>query len=330
MTAYLPTSLSMLVACVGGLVMLVASGFAVTRLPARAWGRGLAWMLTVIAVLSTERLTADQPAGFRMVVLILALLYGMKVVVTVESYESGQPRFSPGIWSAFVTLWFGMRPNLFARVPSSALPNAFQMIRAGVLRALLGATLVMAARATWVLGEEVIRGDARRLAATFLLLPGLSLMLHFGFFNILAGSWRLVGARCQPLFRAPAYSRSLAEFWGKRWNLAFSEMTALAVYRPIRRSLGAGPATAVAFLFSGLLHELAISVPVHDGYGLPLAYFAIHGVGMTIESKFANRLGLSDSWRGRVWTGLWILLPLPLLFHIPFLRGCVWPLIGIS
>jgi hypothetical protein len=27
---------------------------------------------------------------------------------------------------------------------------------------------------------------------------------------------------------------------------------------------------------------------------------------------------------------LWLALPLPLLFHRPFLEGCVWPLIGMG
>jgi hypothetical protein len=49
-----------------------------------------------------------------------------------------------------------------------------------------------------------------------LLLPGLSLVLHFGVFNLLAGAWRLAGVDCRPLFLAPLESTSLAEFWGRR------------------------------------------------------------------------------------------------------------------
>jgi hypothetical protein len=32
---------------------------------------------------------------------------------------------------------------------------------------------------------------------------------------------------------------------------------------------------------------------------------------------------------GRAWTTLWLVAPLPILFHRPFLRGVVWPLLGI-
>jgi alginate O-acetyltransferase complex protein AlgI len=33
------------------------------------------------------------------------------------------------------------------------------------------------------------------------------------------------------------------------------------------------------------------------------------------------------AWRGRLWTVFWLVLPLPLLFHRPFLAGVVWPLL---
>ena len=119
-------------------------------------------------------------------------------------------------------------------------------------------------------------------------------------------------------------SKSLAEFWGRRWNLAFSEMTAIGVYRPLSRLTGKPPALVVAFLFSGLLHELAISLPVRAGFGLPLLYFAIHGVLMLAERALerAGRPVYRRRWR----TGLtlfWLAAPLPILFHRPFLRGVV-------
>src|SRR5207248_6050770 len=100
------------------------------------------------------------------------------------------------------------------------------------------------------------------------LLAGLSLLLHFVIFNILAGLWRRAGVACNPLFRAPLRSTSLGEFWGRRWNLAFAEMTAIGVYRPLTGHVGRTAALFVAFLFSGLLHELAITVPVQAAYGL--------------------------------------------------------------
>jgi len=87
-----------------------------------------------------------------------------------------------------------------------------------------------------------------------------------------------------------------------------------------------------AFLFSGILHELAISVPVGAGYGGPFAYFALHGALVLVE-RGLGRAGWPIErlpWLGSVWTLGWLALPLPILFHIPFLSGVVWPLFGIS
>ncbi len=173
--------------------------------------------------------------------------------------------------------------------------------------------------------------SSRLWVMTILLLPGLSLLMHFGLFHVLAGLWRGVGAETQALFRNPLKSTSLSEFWGRRWNLAFSEMTALAVFRPLRNVVGPRMATIAAFMFSGLLHELAISVPVQAGYGLPFLYFLLHALAMQIEDALSKRGHRIDAvqWRGRLWTIVWLLAPLPLLFHRPFLEGCVWPLIGL-
>jgi alginate O-acetyltransferase complex protein AlgI len=62
------------------------------------------------------------------------------------------------------------------------------------------------------------------------------------------------------------------------------------------------------------------------GYGLPILYFAIHGGAMLAE----RRLSLERRPRlARAWTTAWLVLPLPILFHPPFLRGVVWPLVGL-
>jgi alginate O-acetyltransferase complex protein AlgI len=253
-----------------------------------------------------------------------ALLYGMKAVVAVEEGAATGVRLSPARWLAFAALWPGMRPGLFAHLGTRRLPGGWRLVRHGLGRLALGAVLLLAARRAWAEGFT--------FAATALALPALSLALHFGIFNLLAGAWRLAGARCDPLFRAPLRSLSLTEFWGRRWNLAFSEMTALAVYRPLAPRVGRSAATVAAFLGSGLLHEIAISLPVHRGYGLPLSYFALQGLLMLAE-RALERAGHPVSryaWAGRGWTIFWLLAPLPILFHRPFLAGIVWPLLGGS
>jgi alginate O-acetyltransferase complex protein AlgI len=299
------------------------AGLGIARMPRGAPARAAAWALVLVSVTAAERLCADEPAGFRMLALIGTLLYAMKAVVSVDGMD-GRPPLASWRWLAFAALWPGMRPAPFARAGGPPLPGAFDLVRRGLVRLALGLALMVAARAAWTrTGSHVL--------ATALALPGLSFILHFGIFNLAAGAWRYAGVDVYALFRAPLLSRSLAEFWGRRWNLAFSEMTATGVYRPLSATVGKPAALAVAFLFSGLLHELAISLPVRAGFGLPLLYFAIHGILMLIERGLerAGRPIHRHASLGRAWTTLWLVAPLPILFHRPFLRGVVWPLLGI-
>ncbi|MBO9702144.1 MAG: hypothetical protein J7604_18185 [Sporocytophaga sp.] len=145
--------------------------------------------------------------------------------------------------------------------------------------------------------------------------------------NISAGFWRLKGADTRTLFKEPMRSLSLAEFWGKRWNLAFSEMTAIALYRPLKPRIGEKAATVTAFVFSGLLHEVAISVPVKAGYGFPLLYFFIQGILIIIERKLEYNGMLKNKLIARCWVFAGLILPFPVLFHVWFLKGIIWPLI---
>jgi len=332
LNAYTPNDVTVVLIVLAGFLAALLSGFAITRIRSVGVGRGTAWLLVVVGVAGIERLTSTQPPGFRMLAIIGVLLYCMKAVVTVETRASGKENLRLLNWFGFAGLWFGMRPTVFARVPRAPRDGANALFWVGVKRLVLGVILVAAARAIWVVPAESVPDMRRRIVATVFLLPGLSLMLHFGAFNMLAAMWRHLGADCRPLFRAPLLSRSLAEFWGQRWNQAFSEMTTLGVYRPLRTCLGTRTATTVAFLFSGLLHELAISVPVKAGFDLPLFYFALHAVAMLIEKRW-ERVGRpirAQAWRGRLWTIAWIMIPLPILFHWPFLNGCVWPLLGME
>lgn len=332
MNAYWPTDVSAwwIFGTVAGVTLLAA--FAITWLNNERVARWLAWLLVAAAFVAIERLLDGQPPGFRMVAIILVQLVALKAVVCVESRAAGEPRLSAATWFLFVVGWLGMRPAAFARVPGPARSGGWRLVRMGIVRLAAGAALIAAARLTWVWSAGMADETTRRVLATALLLPGISLVLHFGLLNISAGAMRGIGAECQSLFRAPLKSRSLTEFWGRRWNLAFSELAAIGVFRPLRERIGPRIAMATAFLFSGLLHETAISVPVQTGYGLPMLYFVLHGCAVLIERRMerAGRPIHQRAWLGRLWTLAWVVLPLPILFHPPFLNGCVWPLIGME
>jgi len=322
-STYLPTAPAIVWSLAAVLVGTLLAGLGISRMARAPAARPAAWALVIAAVALVERLCADQPPGLRMLALIGTLLYAMKAVVTVDGMEPGRPPLTPWRWLAFAAAWPGMRPVPFARAGEPSLPGAADLMGLGLRRLLLGGALLALARFAWA-------ETGSRLLATALALPGLSFILHFGIFNLAAGAWRYAGVDVHPLFRAPLLSKSLAEFWGRRWNLAFSEMTAIGVYRPLSRLMGKPTGLVAAFLFSGLVHELAISLPVKAGFGLPLLYFAVHGALMLTERGLerAGRPIHRRPWLGRVWTTFWLVAPLPILFHRPFLEGVVWPILG--
>jgi alginate O-acetyltransferase complex protein AlgI len=266
-----------------------------------------------------------------MLAIIVVLLYGMKGIIAVEARFDGIQLPTFGRWLEFAALWPGMRPAPFA-APRKRLDGGRALLNRGGLFILCGLLLSILAWFVWRLGRPVLGDDAACVIATLLSLPGLSMMLHFGAFNVLAGGWRLAGVDVRPLFRSPLASRSLDAFWSRRWNLAFSEMIALGVYRPLAGMWGRSVATVAAFLASGVLHELAISVPVKSGYGGPMLYFLIQGVLILIERRFETSGRPVSSWGAgsHVWVLLCLALPAPILFHHAFLDGTIWPLIGLS
>jgi alginate O-acetyltransferase complex protein AlgI len=329
---YTPRDLNTLGLAAFLLVATLLIGLAITRLPARWHARLLAWLMTIAVTVGMERLCQDEAAGIRMLAIIGVLLYAMKAVVTVEAQAGGMPVLSAWRWLGFAALWPGMRPSIFADAGRVGQSGGRSLVRRGCWRGGIGLALTLLAWAVWHRGRSELSDDVACVLATIVLLPGLSLILHFGIFNILAGLWRLVGVDARPLFRAPLAARSLGDFWSRRWNLAFSEMTTLGIYRPLTGWLGRRTAIVMAFMASGLLHELAISLPVLAGFGLPTLYFLLHGL-LVFAERGLERAGHSVSGWGKwahVWVIGWLALPMPILFHRPFLRGIVWPIIGMD
>jgi alginate O-acetyltransferase complex protein AlgI len=322
MQAYWPHDpvLLKLLFCIGGLQVLF--GYALARLVPRGIARWIAWLGTVGAVVAVAYTFADEPSGLRMLAFMVVAMLGLKVVVLVEERTREEHTLEPRPWLAFALGWPGMRPHLFAQLLGPAVHGAGRLARMGAAYFVAGVVLLGSSRAWWNVAHEP-------WSATAIFFVGASLTVHFGVFDLLAALWRSVGVACEELFRAPWLAQSLSEFWSRRWNLAFSEMTAIAVYRPLSGKVGRGWALMASFLVSGLLHEMAISLPVKAGYGLPTAYFALHGMLVWVERELTRRGRPIQGLGGRVWTLGWLVVPLPILFHRAFLDGVVWPLIGI-
>jgi alginate O-acetyltransferase complex protein AlgI len=281
--------------------------------------RMLSWLLVIVTVIFSVLITSEQSALYRMIAIVSLQLLSMKVIVVVETY-SHKNKLSFLQWCAFSLGWFGMRPVLFEQLPSKSLTFLKLFIK-GVIRVVAGFLLI------YLSYRVDISFDNNYFLSEFLLLVGLSMILHFGILNLSTGIWRLLGVDVRELFKSPYKSKSLKEFWGKRWNIAFSEMTALIAYRPLKEKISPSKAMIVSFLLSGLLHEIAISFPVNSGFGLPMIYFSIHACLIHIEgiSPFVIKI-IRHPVLSHVWVFVWLIVPMPLLFHADFVQFVLIPL----
>src|SRR6185436_4806464 len=193
---------------------------------------------------------------------------------------------------------------------------------AAALKTLLGIALI------WVAVR--LAQPVSVLLAGWVGMTGLMFVLHFGTFHLLSLGWRTLGVDARPVMQSPLRSTSLAEFWGRRWNTAFHELATRFTFRPLRPAAGPVGATLLAFLASGLIHELVISLPAGGGYGLPTGYFLLQGLGVVGERSGPGRwLGLGRGWRGWVFTTLMTAGPAFWLFPPPFVHNVILPMLGV-
>ncbi len=285
----------------------------------------LSWITFILSIAIIYFIFFDANPIIRMLTLISTTFNCMKVIAATEEYKKRPSNLNLKQWMLFACCWAGMRAQPFENISTEPHPYAWNMIWFGISRFIAGAILVFSAHYVLLLPLSI--STTYRLIGAMLLI-GLSLILHFGILNISAGVLRLKGIATYPLFRQPAKALSLTEFWSKRWNLAFSEMTSLAIFRPLKSKTGSAVALMVSFIFSGLLHELALSVPVNGGYGLPTLYFALQGLLVLIEKALSNNgiLLLKNKLIARLWVLFWLVVPAPLLFNAKFIDQVVWPL----
>lgn len=331
--AYAPHDPLLVAGLLGGLACVLGIGYMLMRMARSSPGaaRVGSWLLVGVGFSGYSLACTQEPPGMRMLLIIGVVLYAMKAVVAVEEVLASRLRLSPLEWLAWSGGWPGMDPWVFAgwRDPDkepapTEMPSAKTFLLRGLMRLLVGAVLMISAHLAHELTGSLI-------LTTLLALPGISFVLHFGIFNLACAFWRALGVPVYTLFPAPLASYHLKEFWGRRWNLPFTEMIQRAVFRPLRGVIGAKWAAVAGFIFSGLLHECAISVPVSQGYGLPMLYFALHGALVTLE----RGTGLDDALEARpilarAWLLFWLAAPMWILFHTPFLQGIVWPLVGVQ
>jgi len=189
-------------------------------------------------------------------------------------------------------------------------------------------------RAVWhlILGTLLVFVVARRFPAEdqyvvgWIGMIGILLMLHFGAFHLASCLWRGFEIEARPLMNRPLQSTSLGDFWGRRWNTAFRDLTYRFLFMPLTARIGPRAGVLAGFAFSGLVHDLVISVPAGAGYGGPTLFFAIQGLAVVVErSDLGRQIGLGRGIAGRLFVGVTLVAPLALLFHRPFVVGIITP-----
>ncbi len=258
-----------------------------------------------------------MPSWELMSVLAIALYAGCKLTTWTAARVPNAPAWKH---AGYLLAWPGMDAQTFLGNPRSSKvsnPLSIEWLTAAG-KAALGAIVLFSMARTIPPQHEYLTGWTGMI--------GIVLILHFGVFHLLSCFWRGLGFDARPLMNRPMASTSLTEFWGRRWNTAFRDLTHRFLFRPLTSRLGPSLGLLAGFLFSGAIHELVISVPARGGYGGPTLYFAIQGTAIIIErSAFGRRLGLGRSWPGRTFAMVVLIGPILLLFHPRFVVGVVVP-----
>ncbi len=167
------------------------------------------------------------------------------------------------------------------------------------------------------------------LASGWIAWGAIILALHFGLFHIMAALLGRAGIAVEPIMRNPLAAESLAEFWGRRWNHAFQQVAHRLLFRPLAGVTGGACAVLGVFGVSGLVHELVITIPAGGGYGLPTLYFLIQALALILEkTPLARAAGLGSGWKGRAFTVVAVLAPVPALFPPQFFRTVIVPFVA--
>jgi alginate O-acetyltransferase complex protein AlgI len=278
----------------------------------------LDWIPIILLPMVALTLRDFLPAWIFMWVFVMAMFFGCKWL-TWRRAQIGISTVglfrSLGYWFA----WPGMNATEFLTRKHALKPKAYEWFLASG-RFFIGAVLVWLAAKTTLTTEPILNA--------WIAMFGLTLVLHFGLFHLVALAWQRAGVAAEPLMKSPLSATSLSDFWGARWNTAFNKFVYDLAFRPLARLTGVAWATICVFAISGVIHELAISLPARGGYGFPFAYFILQGIAVLFErSRLVHTLGLGRGARG--WLFMFVITAAPAywLFHPVFVRNVILPML---
>lgn len=128
---------------------------------------------------------------------------------------------------------------------------------------------------------------------------------------------RARGVVIPPQHENPILSRSVAEFWSRRWNINVSTWLRRHWYRPLAERGYPRAGLAAAFFVSALFHWWLIHVPLGWSASLPMAVFFLVQAALIFVER-ALGLGRRATWQRHAWT-VGVMLSTSPLFVSPFL-----------
>lgn len=280
-------------------------------MPARLW----------LLLLSLTSLFAVTPlsAPAQMIAISVAIYLIIKLQVF-ELYRAEGATVSLGNRLAWFLAWPGLNAKQFFATAQKPTWPEFSEWAAATAKTLLGGLLLFG------LAPRLVYLHAQ--LAGWIAMVGIVFSLHFGVFHLVALVWQRMRRRVVPIMDAPVLATSLSEFWSRRWNIAFRDFSYQCVFRPIAKQWNVRAATWAGFLFSGFVHELAISVPAGAGFGLPTCYFLLQGLGISAARQAAQYgIPVRRGPCGWAYTTVFTLPAAYFLFHPPFVKRVILPII---
>ena len=176
----------------------------------------------------------------------------------------------------------------------------------------------------WIYWQLVPAFHLHGLVLQYLVAPAVVLLME-AVVAIVTVLWLPDGRLLPGMHRHPWAARSVADFWGRRWNLWMSEWFREVIFQRMRRH----PALAMWLVFglSGLLHEYGLNLTLwlvtgRNLFGTMMIYFLLQAVGLQLERRFLRnypRVNVAFTW-------LVVFVPAPLVFHESMLRSLhLWP-----
>jgi hypothetical protein len=236
-----------------------------------------------------------------------------------------------GVLMKFLTLLVPGRPTGSNRafwITPLLSPSSLQRSRPlGELQSLFPRVLLIAIAlvtcyvAFWKL---VVPFDLPTALLGYVAMPVLVMMgpvMHF----VVAMLWLPWGRLLPPLHDKPLLARTIAEFWGCRWNLWFSDWFRFVIFAPWRRR----PVLALGLVFfiSGVMHEWVVNLPFYlvtgkNLFGTMMLYFPLQAAGILIERRFLQGKPVASI----LFAWLIVFGPVPLLLNEGLLRVLhLWP-----